>query len=252
MPRLDLADDLHLGDLVRPDAPLVDDGEIGVEALGEGTGPFHAAGIGRDDRDVVAAEPLAEMAEEDRRGVHVVDRDVEEPLDLARVEIDGEHPRGTGGGDEVRDELGADRYAGRDFAVLAGVAVVRDDRRDALGGRALERVQHQQQLHQVVVAGRTRRLHDEDVAPAHVVGDLDLDLAVAESPDLRVGERHPEMRAQRVRQRPVRVAREYLDLVLHRPEHTFPASWAGRSRTFAAGSKVRCLTSLATAQDRNG
>src|SRR5438477_12072233 len=29
----------------------------------------------------------------------------------------------------------------------------------------------------------------------------------------------------------------------------FPASWAGRSRTFAAGSKVRCLTSLATAQD---
>ena len=40
--------------------------------------------------------------------------------------------------------------------------------------RALERVDHDQQLHQVVVRRRARRLDHEAVAAAHVLGDLDL------------------------------------------------------------------------------
>src|SRR5207244_3804342 len=85
------------------------------------------------------------------------------------------------------------------------------------------------------------------VAAAHVAGDLDLHLAVAEAADLGLAERHVDVAADRLRQWAVRAPREYLDLVLHRPVRVIPASWAGRSRTFAAGSEVRCLTSLATA-----
>ena len=98
--------------------------------------------------------------------------------------------------------------------------------------------------------GRARRLDDEDVAAAHVLGDLDLALAVAEAADLGLPERHAELLADRRRERPVGAPGEYLDLVFHRARSapSIPASWAGRSRTFAAGSKVRCLTSLATAQ----
>ena len=106
---VDLADDLHLADDVGPDAPLVDDGEVGIEPLGERAGALHAAGIGRDDRDLAAAEALAQILEQHRRGVDVVDRNVEESLYLAGVEIDREHPRRPGRSDQIGDQLRADR-----------------------------------------------------------------------------------------------------------------------------------------------
>ena len=87
---VDVADDLHLGDLVRPDAALVDDGQVGVEALRERARALDAAGVGRDDGDVAAADPVAQVLEQDRRRVDVIDRDVEEALDLPGVEIDGQ------------------------------------------------------------------------------------------------------------------------------------------------------------------
>ena len=100
----------------------------------------------------------------------------------------------------------------------------------------------------MVVRGRAGRLQDEDVAAAHVLVDHDLDLAVAEATDLRLTERDADVATDRVRERTIGVPREYLDLVFHR---LIPASWAGRTRTFAAGSKVRCLSSLATAQEKD-
>src|SRR5581483_6320993 len=244
---VDVADDVHLGHLVRARAALVDDGEVRAEALREGARALDAPRVGRDDGDGPAPDALLEILEQDGCRVDVVDGDVEEALDLARVEVEREHARGAGRRDEVGDELRADRHARRDLPVLARVAVVRDDRRDALGRRPLEGVEHEEQLHQVVVRRPARGLDDEDVAAAHVLGDLDLHLAVAEAADLRAPERYPDLAADGRRERAIRAAREYLDLVLH-PSSAVPARWAGRSRTFDAGSKVRCLTSLATAQ----
>ena len=63
----------------------------------------------------------------------------------------------------------------------------------------------------MVVAGRGRRLHDEDVGAAHVVVDLDEDLAVAEAADFRTAERYAEMRADRVGQCRAGVARKDLE-----------------------------------------
>ena len=53
----------------------------------------------------------------------------------------------------------------------------------------LQRVDHHQQLHQVVVRRRARRLHDEHVPAAHVLLDLDLHLAVGEAADVGAAER---------------------------------------------------------------
>ena len=138
---------------------------------------------------------------------------------------------------------------GDDFAVLPRVAVVRDHRGDALGRGAPERVEHQQQLHQVVVHRRAGRLDDEHIAAAHVVGDLDHHLAVAEAAHVGAAEGHLQDLADLGGQRPVRVAGEYLDLVSHRTvlDRQRRRSWAGRIRTFDTGSKVRGLTNLATA-----
>jgi hypothetical protein len=45
-----VADDGHLGDLARPRAALVDDGEVRAHALRELAGARHAAHVGGDDR----------------------------------------------------------------------------------------------------------------------------------------------------------------------------------------------------------
>ena len=95
----------------------------------------------------------------------MIDRDVEEPLDLARVQVEREDAIHARRLEQVGDELGGDGHPRLDLAILAGVAVVRQHRGDPAGRRALERVDHDQQLHQVVVHGRARRLDDEDVRP---------------------------------------------------------------------------------------
>ena len=62
----------------------------------------------------------------------MVEREVEVPLDLPRVQVDRHDPVGAGGREQVGHELGADRLARQPLVVLPRVAVVRDDRGDAL------------------------------------------------------------------------------------------------------------------------
>src|ERR1700686_5504037 len=87
---LDLADDVHhLGDAGAL-APLVDDGEVGVEPLGDGAGAQHAADIGRNHHQIVAVVALLDVLDEDRRGIEVVRGYIEEALDLPGMDIEGE------------------------------------------------------------------------------------------------------------------------------------------------------------------
>ena len=76
------------------------------------------------------------------------------------------------------------------------------------GRRALERVDHDQQLHQRLVDRRAGRLDDEAVDAADVLADLDVDLAVGEMRDVGPPERDLDELADLVGQRTVRVARE--------------------------------------------
>ena len=75
----------------------------------------------------------------DRRGEQIVGRDIEEALDLAGVQVDGQHAVGAGVSDHVGDELGRDRRARPCLAILTGVAEIGDHGGDALaptsGGR---------------------------------------------------------------------------------------------------------------------
>ena len=110
----------------------------------------------------------------------MVDRAVEETLDLVGVQVDGDDPVGARGLEQVGDQPRRDRLAAAVLLVLTGVGIERQDRGDPLGAAALERVDHDQLFHQPVVQRRRVALQDEGVAAAHRFVEADEDLAVGE------------------------------------------------------------------------
>src|SRR5262249_36929496 len=121
---VDLADDVHDFRLARALAPLVDDGEVGVDAARDMPCAHHATNVRRYDYQIAAVVMLCDVLEEHRRREEIVRGDVEEALDLTRVQIDGEHAVGARGGNHVGNELRRDRRASGGFAVLPRVAVI--------------------------------------------------------------------------------------------------------------------------------
>ena len=125
--------------------------------------------------------------------IEIIGRDVEEALDLPGMKIERQHAVGAGGGDHVGDELGRDRRARARFAVLPGIAVIGDDRGDPPRRAALQRVERDQQLHQIVVGRIGGRLDHEDILAAHVLVDLDEHFHVGKAPHAGFGQRQVEI-----------------------------------------------------------
>ena len=147
-------------------APLVDERQICVQVLAESLRGLHPAGVGRHHHDVLCdLDVLAQVVGQYGQGGEVIDREVEEALDLPRVQVDRDHPVRPGGGEGVGDELRRDRLAGQRLLVLPGVPVVRDHRGDPLGRGALQRVDHHQLLPDHLVDRIGVGLDDEGVAP---------------------------------------------------------------------------------------
>ena len=190
----DAAGDLGDRDEIVARAGLVHDREVGVDHLGEPDGVLCAARIGCDRDDALAGQPeVAEMPGEERQARHVVDRDREEALDLAGVEIHRQDTVGAGQLQHVGDEPRGDRLARLRLAVLARVREPRDDRGDPLGRCELRRLDHQQQLHQVLVDRLAARLHDEQVGAADRLVVAAVGLAVPERVQLDLAELDAEL-----------------------------------------------------------
>ena len=162
-----------------------------VEPLRVGARAFGAAGVGRHHRQVRRVEPR-QVIDDHRRREQVVDRDVKEPLDLRLVQIHRQHAIRAGRAQHVRHQLRRNRHARLVLPILPRVAVIRHHRRDARRRRAAERVDHDQQLDEVLVdrPGRVRagRLHDEHVGAADVLVDLKRDFRVGKPPQPRLPE----------------------------------------------------------------
>ena len=167
-----------------------------------------------------------EVAGEERQGGHVVDRDREEALDLAGVEVHRQHAVGAGRLEHRRDETGADRLARRRLLVLARVREERQHRGDLARRGKPGGVDHQQQLEQMVVHRRRAGLDDEEVGPADRLAVTAVDLAVGERLELDVASPTPS-------RRPIASARAGFE----RPENSISACDGRPSR--------RCATSCA-------
>ena len=101
------------------------------------------------------------------------------------MEIDRQHPVGARLGDQIGHQLGGNRRARADFAVLAGIAEIGDHGGDAPGRSAAQRIDHDQQFHQIVVGGKAGGLDHEHVLAADIFLDLDEHFHVGEAAHLR-------------------------------------------------------------------
>src|SRR5205823_657707 len=163
--------------------------------------------------------------------------------------------------EHVRHELRRNRHARLVFAILPCVAVIRQDGGDARRRRAAERVDHDQQLDQVLIdragAGRACRLHDEDVGPADVLVDLKRNFRIRKPPQARL----PDLDAENVRDFPrqpgMRRPRKNLQLAepgrhqgltYHLHHRASWVGWGGRIRTFEYGIQSPAPYRLATPQ----
>mmetsp|Transcript_8458 Transcript_8458/g.25410 ORF Transcript_8458/g.25410 Transcript_8458/m.25410 type:complete len:428 (-) Transcript_8458:125-1408(-) len=192
---LHVSDDVHHLSHVVPAPPLVDDRQRSVvQKLCKGPGPGDPSDVRGHDDQVVRLDVLAsEVLEQDGLAEHVVDGDVKVADALQRVEVEGKHAVGAGLCEQVGDELGRDGLPTARLPVRPGVSEVGHDRSDVPGGRALARVDHDQQLHQRVVGGRAGGLDEEDVAAADGLLELDVGLPVRELLDVDLAELHAEV-----------------------------------------------------------
>src|SRR5579875_166611 len=87
---------------------------------------FLDAAFVRAEDDQVALRNIQTTNEfvEDRAGVQMIDGDIEKALNLRGMQVESQHPIGAGGGQQVGDQLGRDRYAAHILTVLARVAVI--------------------------------------------------------------------------------------------------------------------------------
>ena len=132
---INITDDIHHFRNIRLVAALIDDGEIGADALGSGAGAGDAADVRRNDHQLVGVVVLLDVADHDGRAIEIVGRNVEEALDLAGMQVEREDAVGAGMGDQVGDKLGRDGRAGLGLAAVGEhhfdvVGADRDGRQD--------------------------------------------------------------------------------------------------------------------------
>ena len=79
------------------------------------------------------------------------------------------------------------------IAVLARIAVIRDNGRDPVRGSAAHSVDQNQKLHQIIIDRRTGRLHDKNILSADIFSDMHADFAFAKTPDKNLGLFNPQL-----------------------------------------------------------
>lgn len=157
-----VADQNHARDLVGAGALLVDQGEAEIETVGDRgcslfswsasvfvspacfffLSPLGSTGVGRDNNTIVNLEVVADPAQGAGLGVEVVDRDVEEALNLTGVQVHGDDMVATGGLKHVSHQTRGDGCARLVLLVLAGVGKVGKDGGNAAGRGRLAGIDH--------------------------------------------------------------------------------------------------------------
>ena len=150
----------------------------------------------------------------------MVHGDVEEPLNLLRVQVHGQNAVRARRYQEVRHQLGGDGHPRLVFAVLARIAVKRQHRGNPRCAGPAHRVNHDEHFHQMMVRGRAGGLHDEHVFAAHVFLDLHERFTVRKSADRDLPEFHANRLGNGFGQRRIRCPAENLHELIQKEKTT--------------------------------
>ena len=115
--------------------------------------------VRRNDDDIfqiLGTEILADH----RNGAQVVNWNIEEALNLGRMQIDRYDTIRPSGLKQIRNQLRGNRLARTRFAVLTRITVIRHDDCDFTRAGALAGVDRDQHFHQTIGNRRTCRLDD--------------------------------------------------------------------------------------------
>jgi hypothetical protein len=108
----------------------------------------------------------------------MINRAIEETLNLRRVEINGHDPMSARGMEQISNQASRDRLAATVLLVLACVRIERHDNGDALGRGTFQRIHHDQLFHRPLIDRCCMTLDHEGVAAAHRLVKSDVDLGV--------------------------------------------------------------------------
>jgi len=209
-----VADDVHNLGYVGLRTALVDDGKRHIQLLSKLAGTGNRTQIGRNDNGIIGAD--AELArnvrDQNGRTEHVIHRNVKEALDLCSVQVHGQHAVSACSSNKVCDQLCGDRVTRLALAVLTSVAEIRDYSRDTACRCTLAGVDHDEQLHQVVVYRTAGGLYEEHVRAANGFRNGNRDFAVSEGGDGSLADRQSERRSDLHRQCGMGVAGENFDV----------------------------------------
>src|SRR3989338_8709701 len=122
-----ITNDVHHFGVVGFLAALVDDRQVNTQGLGHSACTHYAADVWGNDHQIFEAL-VFNIVHQYWGAVDVVYRDIEEALDLIRVQVDGQNPVDAYNGEHVSHNFGADGHAsGTRTAILAGIAEVGDN-----------------------------------------------------------------------------------------------------------------------------
>lgn len=190
---------LHVSDEIGRDGmfavvetTLVDDGHRELESFRERAGLLGMAGIGRDD-DVIRQILRPPELGHDAQCLQAIRRNPEEALDLGRVQIHGQNSVRAGGLDQIGHESSCDRDPRLVLLVASGVGEVGKYSSDAASRCVLQRIEHDEELHDPLVDRRRASLNHVDIGFSDVVQNLDEQVLVRELDGTGSADRDVEM-----------------------------------------------------------
>ena len=113
----------------------------------------------------------------------MVNRNIEEALNLGSVQVEGDDPVDPGVLKHVGNQLSRNWFPAPCLPILPCVAIVWDHHVNGLGTGPPQGVNHDQQFHQVIVDWCRGRLDDVDVVTTDTLLNVDLDFTIAEPVD---------------------------------------------------------------------
>ena len=144
----------------------------------------------------------------------MVNRYIEEPLQLLGVQVNGKNPVRARGGNQIGDEFGRNRNSAFVFAVLAGITKIWNNCGNSFCARPFETIEIYEQLDEVFIDGAARRLKYETVPAPHIVFDADDFFAVREFFYLGSAHRQLKIFTHFFCQRLIGAARKYLYVII--------------------------------------